>query len=62
MAITIESGPISRSTRVEENPASRIAMLHEDNKIERYLDEAELQRLLNVLRSTCAHALGRQCQ
>ena len=28
-----------------ENPAARIPMLHEDNKIEHYLDEAELQRL-----------------
>lgn len=34
-----------------ENPAARIQMLHEDNKIEHYLDEAELQRLLHVLRT-----------
>ena len=34
-----------------ENPAARIRMLHEDNKIEHYLDEAELQRLLHVLRT-----------
>lgn len=34
-----------------ENPASGISMLPEENKIERYLDEAELQRLLHVLRT-----------
>ena len=34
-----------------ENPAAGIQMLHEDNKIEHYLDEAELQRLLHVLRT-----------
>jgi len=33
-----------------ENPAARVRMLHEDNKVEHYLDEAELQRLLDVLR------------
>ena len=42
-----------------ENPASRIAMLHEDNKIERYLDEAELQRLLHVLRTDRNQAVCR---
>jgi integrase len=34
-----------------ENPAARIPMLHEDNKVEHYLDEAQLQRLLHVLRT-----------
>jgi integrase len=34
-----------------ENPAAGIQMLHEDNKIEHYLDEAQLQRLLHVLRT-----------
>jgi len=34
-----------------DNPAARIQMLHEDNKIEHYLDEAELQQLLHVLRT-----------
>ena len=34
-----------------ENPASGVEMLPEENKIERYLDEGELQRLLNVLRT-----------
>ena len=34
-----------------ENPAARIAMLHEDNKIEHYLDDVQLRRLLEVLRS-----------
>jgi integrase len=42
-----------------ENPASGIAMLHEDNKIERYLDETELQRLLHVLRTDRNHAVCR---
>jgi integrase len=34
-----------------ENPAAGIAMLHEDNKVEHYLDEEQLQRLLAVLRT-----------
>lgn len=33
------------------NPASRIEMFAEDNQIERYMGEAELQRLLEVLRT-----------
>jgi integrase len=36
---------------LEKNPASRIPMLFEDNKKERYLSEPELQRLLDVLRT-----------
>ena len=45
-----------------DNPASRIPMPYVDNRIERYLDEAELQRLLHVLRTdqnrtVCAIAL-----
>lgn len=36
---------------LESNPARRVPMLHEDNKIENYLDDAQLERLLNVLRS-----------
>jgi integrase len=36
---------------LESNPAKRIPMLHEDNKIERYMDDAELGRLLEVLRT-----------
>ena len=42
-----------------ENPAARIAMLHEDNKIEHYLDEAQLQRLLHVLRTDRNQAVCR---
>jgi len=34
-----------------ENPASGVPMLFEDNKIERYLDDVQLQRLLHVLRT-----------
>jgi integrase len=34
-----------------DNPAAGITLLHEDNKIENYLDEAQLQRLLEVLRT-----------
>lgn len=33
------------------NPASRIEMFAEDNQIERYMGDAELQRLLEVLRT-----------
>ena len=36
---------------LEKNPVSRIELLNEDNKVEHYLDEAELGRLLTVLRS-----------
>lgn len=36
---------------LEKNPASRVPMLFEDNKKERYLSEPELQRLLEVLRT-----------
>ena len=42
-----------------ENPAAGIAMLHEDNKIEHYLDEAQLQRLLDVLRTDRNRAVCR---
>ena len=42
-----------------ENPAARIAMLHEDNKVEHYLDEAQLQRLLHVLRTDRNHTVCR---
>jgi integrase len=44
-----------------ENPAARIAMLPEENKIEHYLDEAELQRLLHVLRTDENRAVCRVC-
>ncbi len=36
---------------LEKNPLNRIALLFEDNKIERYMNEAELERLLAVLKS-----------
>lgn len=36
---------------IDSNPASRIPMFVEDNKKERYLTEAELARLLEVLRT-----------
>jgi len=36
---------------VDLNPASRMPMFVEDNKIERYMDDAELERLLDVLRT-----------
>jgi site-specific recombinase XerD len=36
---------------LESNPARRVPMLHEDNKIEHYLDDAQLNRLLGVLGS-----------
>jgi integrase len=36
---------------IEKNPAARIPMLHEDNKVEHYMDDEQLQRLLSVLRT-----------
>ena len=42
-----------------ENPAARIAMLHEDNKVQRFLDDEELQRLLHVLHNDHNQAVCR---
>jgi integrase len=42
-----------------ENPASRIAMLPEDNKIQSLLDDAQLERLLQVLRNDRNQAVCR---
>jgi len=36
---------------LDKNPASRIHMFAEDNKIERYMDDAQLAKLLEVLRT-----------
>ncbi|PXX09501.1 site-specific recombinase XerD [Nitrosomonas ureae] len=36
---------------LQTNPASRIPLFHEDNKVENYLEQHELERLLNVLRT-----------
>lgn len=36
---------------LEKNPATRIPLFFEDNKVENYMDEEELERLLNVLRT-----------
>jgi integrase len=36
---------------VDKNPASGIKQFNEDNKVEHYLDDDELQRLLSVLRA-----------
>lgn len=36
---------------LEKNPASRVPLFNVDNKVEHYLDDAQLQRLLAVLRS-----------
>jgi integrase len=36
---------------LDTNPAVRVPLFHEDNKLENYLDEAELERLLTVLRT-----------
>jgi integrase len=35
---------------LEKNPASRVHLFNADNKVEHYLDEEELQRLLRVLK------------
>ena len=37
---------------LDKNPATRIPMFAEDNKVERYMDDAELQRLLHVLKTS----------
>jgi integrase len=34
---------------LETNPASRVPLFHEDNQIEHYLEEAELDRLMTVI-------------
>ena len=36
---------------LERNPAARVPLFREDNKVEHYLDEEQLQRLLSVLRT-----------
>ncbi|MGV3681346.1 MAG: hypothetical protein ACO1PM_16720 [Acidovorax sp.] len=36
---------------LDKNPAAGVPLFNEDNKIERYLNEDELQRLLGVLRT-----------
>ncbi|MGJ0485992.1 MAG: tyrosine-type recombinase/integrase [Methylomicrobium sp.] len=36
---------------LDTNPAVRVPLFHEDNKLENYLNEAELERLLTVLRT-----------
>lgn len=36
---------------LETNPAARVPLFHEDNKVEHYMDDAELERLLAVLRT-----------
>ena len=42
-----------------ENPASGVSMLHEDNKVEHYLDEEQLQRLLQAWRTDRNQAVCR---
>ncbi len=37
---------------LDKNPATRIPMFAEDNKVERYMNDAELQRLLYVLKTS----------
>lgn len=34
---------------LDKNPVARVPMFHEDNKIEHYMDDVELERLLTVL-------------
>jgi integrase len=51
---------------LEKNPASRIQLFNPDNKVEHYLEEEELQRLLGVLwtdknRTICLIALFLLC-
>lgn len=44
---------------VEKNPATRIPLFHEDNKVERYLNDEELARLLKSLKSDPNVAVAR---
>lgn len=37
---------------LEKNPAAKMKLFHADNRVEHYLDEAQLARLLNVLRTS----------
>ena len=36
---------------LDKNPAARIPLFNRDNKVENYLDEAQLERLMHVLRT-----------
>lgn len=36
---------------LETNPAARVPLFHEDNTVEHYMNDAELERLLAVLRT-----------
>ena len=36
---------------LDRNPTSKVPLFNRDNKVEHYLDDAELERLLNVLRT-----------
>jgi integrase len=42
---------------LEKNPIARVHLFNDDNKVERYLDDAELARLLTVLRSDSRRAV-----
>lgn len=43
---------------LEKNPASRIHMFAEDNKVERYMNDAQLGNLLEVLRTDSHHSVS----
>ena len=47
---------------LEKNPASRIQLFNEDNQVEHYLDEAQLKRLLKVLRTDANRPVCLICQ
>ncbi|MES2502287.1 MAG: tyrosine-type recombinase/integrase [Pseudomonadota bacterium] len=42
---------------LDKNPASRIHMFAEDNKVERYMNDAQLATLLNVLRTDSSRSV-----
>ena len=42
---------------LEKNPIARVHLFNDDNKIERYMDDAELGRLLTVLRTDSRRAV-----
>jgi integrase len=47
--------------KLDRNPAARIELFNEDNKIEHYLDDQQLERLLSVLKSYPAKEVALIC-
>jgi len=47
---------------LEKNPASRIQLFNEDNQVEHYLDDVQLQRLLKILQTDANRPVCLICQ